>query len=155
MFYRKYRDYSFKVSNIVDTGMIMKKDFESIAKEIGLNHELIKNDLSKFYKKIYDRPLSVKNVKDEWGSVENFVDLLYWMKFISKLNPYQMIVLTGNDNIQRYYKQMGWGFDTNDFDECNKLYEQYIDNLKRIETSFDENDEIFEDDKFQKITSNS
>ena len=68
--------------------MIMKKDFESIAKEIGLSHELIKNDLSKFYKKIYDRPLSVKNVKDEWGSVENFVDLLYWMKFISKINPY-------------------------------------------------------------------
>lgn len=134
---------------------MMKRDFDIISKEIGLKHELIEKDLSKFYNIIYDKPLSAKNIIEEWGSVENFVDLLYWMKFVSRINTYQMTVLTGNDNISRYYKQLGWGFNTDDFDECNLLYDQYIINLKNIEASFDLNDEIFNDDKFLTITNNS
>ena len=78
--------------------MTEKNRFDEITKIIGLRHDLIKDDLTLFYNRVKRNGPLEESVKAEWGSVENFVDLLYWMKFEKNYNLTQIKDITGKNH---------------------------------------------------------
>lgn len=93
--------------------------------QLNISSEDIDIDLSSFYSIIYTSNSTLPKVLKKWGSVESYVDILYWLKFKKKLSYTEMINLTGDKNIPQYYfyASFGWHYSTNNFEECMKLFE--------------------------------
>lgn len=126
-------------------------NFEKIAKDIALNHSAIAHDLTLFYDRIENEQNRSGVITKEWGSVENYVDSLYWMKFEKKMNLTQIKEVTGIKNIYRHYQAIGWNYSSFDYDECNKKHEERLTELQKIKRQYDYNSPIFESDKYNDI----
>lgn len=129
--------------------------FDDVSKRIELNTESIQHDLTVFVERVKEHPHSVKTICDEWGSIENYVNVLYWMKFVKKYNPTQMKKIVGKNDLSRNYRDIGWGFDISNFDECNKNFDEYIARLEQIKEGFDIEDSLFNGDEFRERTNDS
>lgn len=126
--------------------------FEEIAKKIEFDRSKINVDLSVFYGRVKKHKHWTLRVVSDWGSVENYVDLLYWMKFKKKYNPTQIIEITGIRTFPKAYYNIGWGSTTYDFEQCNNAYNERLKELFELRDSFDINSSIFEEQEFLEKT---
>jgi hypothetical protein len=116
----------------------MSKKVYSIEK-YNINPADFKDDLSEYYKRIYSKKSSLSQILLCWGSVENYVNFLYWLKFVKKLNWSEMARYTGIHGISNnYYSNgFGWHYDIYDLKECERHYANECVRLKQIYNEFD------------------
>lgn len=128
------------------------QQFEEVAKKTGFDRDKISVDLTEYYNRVKKHAHWTQHVVSEWGSVENYIDLLYWMKFQKKYNPTQIIEVTGKKTFPRSYNNIGWGMATYDFEQCNKAHDEHLKKLYELRDTFDINSPIFEEQEFQEKT---
>ena len=124
------------------------QQFEEIAQKTGFDRDEISVDLTEYYNRVKKHTHWTQHVVSEWGSVENYIDLLYWMKFQKKYNPTQIMEITGKRTFPKAYNNVGWGMATYDFDQCNKAYDEHLKKLFELRDSLDINSSIFEEQDF-------
>ena len=120
-----------------------EKNYEFLLDILKVDEGKIVDDLSQYYKQVNGRYMQKSKIERTWGSVENYVNTLYWMKFIMKLQHYEMDELSTTKDFYKAYKDLGWNYDTFDFQQCQKMHQKELLRLKEINDKFDLNSELF------------
>ncbi len=119
----------------------------------GLNRSDIDRDLTPFYNKLKENNHHVGSLLHKWKSVEDYVDTLYLLKFVLKLNNKEIDEKTNIPSFYARYHRVpfGWHYETNDFDECMKLHEENVKRLDDIRKNFDKEKYTLDDEAFKKF----
>jgi len=97
-------------------------------KTYGIVEDEILDDLTEYYKKIYNNKKQKIQIERKYKSVEDYVNILYWIKFIKKMNYREMGELTGNYNFYQRYSNSTffWHYDTDSLAECERMYKEEL-----------------------------
>jgi len=129
---------------------------EKIKENIDFDRSLISDDLSFYYNEIYQNSHKKNKIVKYWGTVENFIDILYWMRFIKKYNPSEMIQLTGlTTELPKAYTNLGWNHYNKTLKECEDLTHLEKERLLKILDEFCYDDPIFDSDDYLQLTKKS
>lgn len=120
--------------------------------DLGITSDDINVDLNSYYQKIYANKALASNIQRSWKSVEEYVNILYYLKFVKKLDYSEMGRLVGKKNFGSFYcnNNLGWHYNTNNFEECVQLHREYMDRLKREKDDYKEDLPEFLDDHYTK-----
>lgn len=101
-------------------------------KTFGITKEEIVDDLTKYYDKIYSNTRQKWKIEQEYESVEDYVNILYWIKFIKKMNYREMEELTGKLHFYQHYSTgtLFWHYDTDSLKKCEKMYKEELEMLQ-------------------------
>lgn len=97
--------------------------------------EDITEDLSKYYEMIYKDPSFRAAVERGYKSVEDYVNILYWIKFVKKMDYHEMEELTGRFNFYQIYStnKLCWHYNADTLQECEEMYEKELASLKELQ----------------------
>ena len=112
-----------------------KKEISQLSLEIlNIPEKDIDRDLSEYISLIESKKLSLFHILKRWKSAKDYVYALYWLKFIKKLSYSEMedeYKLFGARNLY-YTNILNWHYNTNNFDECLKLYNEEKLRLSKV-----------------------
>ena len=128
------------------------KNYLPLLKQLSIQKDGIKHDLYEFYQLIAKNPVKSDYARRNWGSVEAYVDALYWIRFVLKLNNKEMDELVGTRDFHKHYKPLGWYSNSYDFDECLRANKANRDSLSELISGFDYNDEVYNCIEYVKAT---
>lgn len=121
----------------------VKKDYIPLLKQLDIRKDEIAHDLSKYYQLIANNPVKSDYARKAWGGVEAYVDALYWIRFVLKLNNQEMDELVGTLNFHKHYKPLGWYSNSYNFDECLYANEAERRTLAELIRGFNYNDAVY------------
>ena len=103
-------------------------------KNLGIDPADIKDDLSKYYKKVYENKNAVANAEMFYGSVEDYVNVLYWIKFVKKFDYHEMDSFTGRHHFYQVYttNSFFWHYDADSLEECERLHQEELASLRSL-----------------------
>ncbi len=101
---------------------------------------------------VSENSIKLDYVKHCWGSVESYVDALYWMRFVLKLNNQELDEMVGSCDFHKHYKMLGWYYNSYDFDECLRRHAAEQDSYSAILNDFDVEDEVFLSEEYRSKT---
>lgn len=126
-------------------------NYLTLIENLKINEAEITEDLSEYYDHVKGRYMQKSKIEQAWGSVENYVNALYWMKFVMKLSHYEMDEITNVRNFYKAYKDLGWYYNSFDFQECKKMHQAELTRLQNIYDAYDSNSEIFNQPEYLNI----
>ncbi len=53
---------------------------------LNIDFKIINDDLTMYYQLVENRYMQSAKIVESWGSIENYINTLYYMKFVLKLN---------------------------------------------------------------------
>jgi len=117
--------------------------YEFLLEKLKIDEMEIMDDLTPYYNQVKSRYMQRSKIEESWGSVETYINALYWMKFVLKLSHYEMDELTKVKNFYKAYKDIGWNYNTFDYNECKIMHDKEMLRLKEIMDKYDPNSEIY------------
>ena len=97
---------------------------------------------------IYANPGKKNYAMKCWGSVEAYVDALYWLRFVLKCNNQDIDDLLDTKDFHKHYKPLGLYYNSNDFDECLRLRSLEKRRLDEMLQGFNPDDPIFNSEDY-------
>ena len=101
-------------------------------KAIGVNPSEISHDLTKYYERFTKKQKAP--IEKKYNSVIDYVNLLYWLKFVKKQDYYEMakVLQISNTNVYCRFYDLGWGYCGNFEKNIESLKEEiaYLDSIR-------------------------
>lgn len=122
--------------------------YSVLVKKLNIDPDRIIDDLSPYYTQVSNRYMKKSKIERAWGSVETFVNVLYWIKFVMKLDNFEMDELTGVKDFYKVYRDLGWNYNTFDFQECQKMHVKELERLNSFLEHYDPTSPIFDSEDY-------
>jgi len=126
-----------------------EKNYIGLVEKLNIDKSLIVDDLTLYYDMVYNRHIQKSKIERTWGSIEDYVDSLYWMKFVMKLSNYEMDELTGVKDFYKALKHFGWHYFTFDFKQCVSIHDAECDRLESIFMKYNDDPSVFESEAYK------
>lgn len=119
---------------LMDVVIVMEKTKLSM-EGLEIPQEDITEDLTKYYEMIYQDVSSRVPVERGYKSVEDYVNILYWMKFVKKMDYLEMEKLTGRFNFYQIYSQnrFCWHYNAETLKQCEEMHQEELVSLQKLQ----------------------
>lgn len=126
------------------------KSVDEIKRIIEFEENNIQVDLSFYYELIESNERRWKKLADKWSTPKEYVDVLYWMRFVKEYNPSEIITVTDFTEFPKHYMYLGWKFDGRTIADYEKERNELKQRLLEIKDGYSEDSNIFDSDDFKR-----